>query len=994
VSDKPRVLIEDWLPIAQIGAESQRERGASSALPPLYFLHVWWARRPLAVSRAAILSSLLPAWSEDWPKDLRKMFPTRDAYHEWFLKLLGIFGDPAAARRLLLAARDQGVPIPNPYGYPRVFTNNPTPEQIETVQALLRDTWGTVDPGVMDCFAGGGSIPFESLRYGFTTYANELNPVATVILKATLDYPARFGAKLPPLIAKYGKFFAAEVRTRLRPYFTDHGYIPDLVGACYLWARTVACPYTGKPIPLSPNWWLVKGAKPVAIEPIFSPKASEARFRIVEGREACRKVNPEKGSVRRGDGISPWAHDQVVSNEYIKTEASSGRMGEQLISVGLKKGGGFNFRAPSESDLNAVLRARDELKSRLPSWRAAGLLPSEPLPMDTEAWTHGNTPAQFDATTFSDLFSPRQLLALGTAVDVLNRLAPQLQADEGADLAVAVQTYLGFAIDKAADYNSRMVRWHNGRSVIVNTFDRHDFSFKWSHAEFDAAHNLFPWAVEQVVDALEGIVSLVDEGTQRRFARAIGTPAIERLTVSHATASSLSYVKDRSIGALVVDPPYYDNVNYAECSDYFYVWLKRTIGQHYNDLFADEYTNKDDEAVANPARFGEMGAKKKKLAEQDYERKMEACFREMHRILKDGGVLTVMFTHKKVEAWDTLGASLINAGFAVHSSWPVHTESEHSLHQAKKNAAASTILLTCRKRTNGSGPVWWDDIKGRVRQTAREQAGQYEKLGIRGVDLYIATFGPVLSVISERWPVLTSEVDPKTNKPKTLRPEAALEIAREEVVSLRKKGLLLGREVRFDPVTDWYLLAWDAFRAEQFPGDEARKLCLALDVDLEDTVVKSKRLVTKKGKNVTLQQPKGRRKLGMVDPDVEVFDCMLDAAHTAMLIFDEDGARNCERWLRQRGLDRDQRLKAVFQAMANAIPVTKKTGEYIRPEITLLDRMNDALGLGIAFPAEPEPDLRAIQVDLFKHSRVGQEEAEHIEGEDDEDVDEEDADDA
>jgi adenine-specific DNA methylase len=366
---------------------------------------------------------------------------------------------------------------------------------------------------------------------------------------------------------------------------------------------------------------------------------------------------------------------------------------------------------------------------------------------------------------------------------------------------------------------------------------------------------------------------------------------------------------------------------------------------------------------------------------------MEACFREMHRILKRDGVLTVMFTHKKVEAWDTLGAALIGAGFRVHSSWPVHTEFEHSLHQARKSAAASTVLLSARKRVDDGDAVWWEDIKSRVRETARERATEYEQLGIRGADLYIATFGPVLSVISERWPVLTSEVDPKTNRPKPLRPELALEIAREEVIGLRKRGLLLGREVRFDPTTDWYLMAWDAFRAEEFPADEARKLAIALGLDLEETVVRAKHLVAKKGQTVVLQQPKARRRRGMVDPDLEVFDTVLDAAHTAMLIFDEDGAHACERWLRQRGLDRDAPLRACFQAMANAIPITKSKGTYIRPEMALLDRMNDALGLEITFQVETVPDLSAFQRSLFGRTDADQD-GEDVEDEEAEDEDE------
>jgi len=337
--------------------------------------------------------------------------------------------------------------------------------------------------------------------------------------------------------------------------------------------------------------------------------------------------------------------------------------------------------------------------------------------------------------------------------------------------------------------------------------------------------------------------------------------------------------------SITVDPPYYDNVNYSELSDFFYVWHKRVLPLSYPDsLSSGSLTPKDEEAVANPARFA-PSPKRKELARQDYERKMLACFKEMNRVLHFDGVLTVMFTHKQVQAWDTLGTSLMRAGFRIDASWPVHTESEASLHQAKKNAAASTILLVCRKREASSESAWWDDLKGQVKETARETAHRFEKEGIRGVDLYISTFGPVLSIISERWPVLTSNTDPKTGDPIPLQPSEALDLARHEVINLRKQGLLLGRSVEFDPVTDWYLMAWDSFRAQAFPADEARKLALALGLDLEAHIIRDKRLVTKKNKNVTIALPTARRKKGMVDPEAESFTHLIDALHTAMMVY-------------------------------------------------------------------------------------------------------------
>ena len=286
-------------------------------------------------------------------------------------------------------------------------------------------------------------------------------------------------------------------------------------------------------------------------------------------------------------------------------------------------------------------------------------------------------------------------------------------------------------MDKAAIYNNRHCRFDTGRG-IRSIFDRHDFAFLWSHAEFDAAANLLPWAVEQVADAVHEIAALAKPPQLGLSGEAINGTRWS-ISIMQGSAARLDDLPDNSIANITVDPPYYNNVDYAELSDFFYVWLKRSLGDLLPAFFTDPLTNKDNEAVANPARFHDgrrSMQQKKRLAEQDYERKMAAAFREMHRVLLDDGVLTVMFTHKKVEAWDTLASALIGAGFTIHASWPVHTESEHSLHQAKKNAAASTILLVCRKRddTNPSihaEPVWWDDIKDRVRRTARAKAEEY-----------------------------------------------------------------------------------------------------------------------------------------------------------------------------------------------------------------------------------------------------------------------------
>lgn len=957
MGNRPKVLIEDWLPIETVGAESMRERGAASALPPLNFLHVWWARRPLLTSRASILASLLPSWDENWPESLKTRWPSADAYNEWFLKACGIFGDPVAGRKRIDLAKDAGIRLKgSPYTHDRAFKVSPSKELRSDLEDLMDYVWGTSSPTVMDPMAGGGSIPFEALRYGFPVIANELNPVASVILRATLDFPFRFGDKVRPHLKRYGKELSRTVGDRLLPFYPEEE--SGSVHA-YLWARTVTCPYTGKPIPLSPNWWLEKKAKRVAVQPVFDPASEQATFRILEGKKALTGFDPDDGTVSRGKGISPWAQNQPVDGDHIKAEAQAGRMGQQLFAVAIKKARGFAFRPPRPEDEAAFRRAGEELERRRPEWDRKGLIPTEPYP----EVSNDPRPRHYGMPQWKDMFSPRQLLALCTYLDALTEMKPRIVEELGEDLGKAVITYLAIPLDKAADYNSRLCKWDGTRTKITNTFDRHDFSFKWSYGEFDAARNLFPWVHDQVLDAYKGLAKLASGSANPLFGN--GDTEQEPVRVLKGSAADLSALADGSVDHVNVDPPYEANVMYAECSDFFYVWMKRSLGDLYPEFFTEELTNKDEEAVANEARFAGLGRKKKQLALRDYERKMASAFREMGRVLRDDGVMTVMFTHKQVDAWDTLATSLIGAGFTIHSSWPVHTESEHSLHQAKKNAARSTILLTCRKREQSQEAVWWDDLKGRVRRVARESAERFEKEGIRGVDLYIATFGPTLSILSENWPVLTSEVDERSGEPKPLRPEVALDLAREEVVNLRRQGLLLGRTIQFDPVTDWMVMAWDAFQAERFPADEARKLALALGLDLDRQIIREKRLVATKGSDVILQQPRARRRGRNVDPDATSFDAWIDAAHTAMLIYKEDGSAACGQFLRDRRFLNEATFRHLIQALVNAIPRTKQKGRFVRPEAEVLEGMRLAFFDDVEAPPE-DALLREVQGDLLE----------------------------
>jgi hypothetical protein len=324
---------------------------------------------------------------------------------------------------------------------------------------------------------------------------------------------------------------------------------------------------------------------------------------------------------------------------------------------------------------------------------------------------------------------------------------------------------------------------------------------------------------------------------------------------------------------------------------------------------------------------------------------MTAIFDECHRVLRDEGVLTVMFTHKRAEAWDTLGMALMEAGFTIETSWPVKTESEQSLHIAKKSSAQSTIMLVCRKRAESSQTTFFEDVEAEVRDDARDALQRFSDFGISGVDLLLSTYGPALSVISSRWPVFSSEADELTGKSRLLRPEEALDAARSEVVRLQRQRLI-GRAAQLDAYTDFVLLAWEVFGAREFPFDEARRLALAVGGLDVDELVRA-RIVEKKSGSVVLLEPAKRVRrsadheagLPGVYLDATTLPTVIDAVHTAMHLAAEDGPAAAKAWIDRAGLTSDANFTNALQGLVNAMPRTKVKGEWAVNEAEALDQV-------------------------------------------------------
>ncbi|KJE19505.1 adenine-specific DNA methylase containing a Zn-ribbon [Frankia torreyi] len=962
----PHVLAEDWLPVAELGVESRRERAAASALPPLSFLHVWWARRPLVASAAVVLAGLLPAWSKDLAEAFPDTKPLADehTYRQWLLHMVGIWGDPIAARKAYDEAVANKRRIPNPYTYKQAFRNHPDRENLNLLAAVLSHTWGEA-PLVADLTAGGGSIPFAAARLGMRTFANDLNGVAACLLRAGVQFPAQFGLGILPDLQQWGGKLVGRVQDRISRYFPSGR---DGQVLTYIWAQAVACPRTGKTVPLVPDWSLrTDKGKEIAVRLVThraGQELDEPEFEVVEG--AAIDFDPRRGTVRRGDGLSPW-DGQVIDESYIKDEAQAGRMTQVLYAVAVRPSNGKrSFRIPTEADLHGFRDAESALNDVATRWALNDVIPVEEL---AEKGDRGRTsrPRLFGITTFAQMFSSRQLLVHGIFVEEFRVLAAEVHAAMPADRAQSVLTLLGVMQGKALDYNAKSAAWHQSRQTIAHVFTRHDFSFKWSFAEFEGTA-LYKWALDQLLDSFGGLARLLhNTGVDL----ATGAARHRDVSVTQGNAADVRPLADGSVAHLCMDPPYYDNVMYAELSDFFYVWEKRTIGRISPDLFPTDTADAENEAVANASRFVHMGRRMRELADADYEAKMTAIFAEAHRVLRDDGVLTVMFTHKRAEAWDTLGMGLLQAGFTIETSWPINTEAEHSLHQSGVNSAASTIMLVCRKRaapTPGRRRTYWEDIEAEVRQTARDAVTRFRADGIDGVDLLLSAYGPTLGVVSRHWPVYSSTAD-ENGRARLLRPEDALTVARAEIVRVQR-ARLVGRPVEFDALTDFTVAYWDMFKGPLTTFDDARRLALAVGgLDLDE--LQRAKILEKKAGMVTLQPPGKRLRTRGADPDLpgvrvdaESFLSLVDAVHTACHIAEEDGLGRAKMFLERTGLIRDSRFTAVVQALVNTVPRTKVKDDFVLSLAKSLDRLVAFCMHDVLLPEE-EHTTPKEQGDLF-----------------------------
>lgn len=902
--ERPNLKIQSRLPVRTIGIENQRERKNFSDLPPQNYIHTWFARRPTPASRLAVLASVLPDTISD----------------DQLLKWMGINPNNQNVSTTVAdhvrekhRTEDQrSGRVYEHYGYRKIYKNLPSETEMENLHQKIKETWNGELPTVLDATAGGGSIPLESSRYGLPTIANELNPVASVILKAVLEHH-RINGNLSDDIQRWGDEINDRAKNELEEYFpSEQGKTPTE----YIWANTVICPDCGLEIPLTPNWWLVNnsGKSGVAARPNVLEDDNRVEFDIVDIPEDVNKeeFNPSNSTVSYGKAECLRCN-VTVDKEELQRQAQREGLGQQLYAIHFKHNSKSSqkngFRAPTSQDIEAAERAREKVQS---DPELATLL-STRIPDGKET----DRTNRYGINEWRDMFSLRQLLTHYTYWEKFEEVKTEIREEYDQDSAEVILTFLTFAADKGLNYNSRSSGWNPHFESIQNTFDRHDFAFMWSFAEsnFWAPGSGYDWCLDSIVEVYNELVDL--SGYE-----------YSDVSILQGDAADLP-LDDKEIESIVLDPPYYDNIMYAELSDFFYVWMKKYLDDVFPEFFSSELTEKEDEAVANTSKFDDIagdGNSSRELAKNDYESKMTDIFGELHRVLEDDGIFSLMFTHKKTEAWDTLTSALIEAGFVVTSSHPISTEFPYSFHQAGKNSAESTILLASEKRSiEDDTPTLWSEIQRDTRKVARDHAEMLDggEVDFAKVDIILASFGPTLEVFTRQYPVVDDEGNEVT-------PQTALDEARASVRDYFIDKYLNSGVRDVDPKTEWYILAWLIFEVERFPYDEGRRLAIGIGEEL-DNLKRTHRMWRKKSGDVLLRPHQDRvqdinkdsdNRSGRkpVNPDSLSFATALDKVHALIHIYDVKGATGAWNWMNDRNCGSDPSFKSTLEALLRVLP--------------------------------------------------------------------------
>jgi len=722
-------LAEVDFPIAVVSKHSAREKSIRHGHPST--LHLWWARRPLAACRAMLLGLLLPD-----PGDPHCPAEFKTKARALLARTQGhIDADDVGLRKALLGF----------IGDFAAWEMSSNPEYLEIGRGLVKAAHPEETPLVVDPFAGGGSIPLEALRLGCEAFASDLNPVACLILKVMLEDIPRHGPELAKELRRVGGEIKKKAEKELAEFYPKD---PDgATPIAYLWARTVRCesPGCGAEIPLARSFWLCKKAnrKRALRYSVVRPKGQPPRveFEIFEP-ESEKEVPP--GTVSRAKASCP-ACGMVLPPNRVRAQLREQRGGADVIfdAKGNRTGGarmlavvtlhpavpGRNYRVPTDRDYQAIWKAQKRLKTILGEWERGGQkelcpIPNEPLPPhNTNCFRVPN----YGVRHWGELFNARQLMT--------NReIARTIDGCSGKK-ANGMREVLALCLDKSIDLGNAFARWKLDAECPVNLFARQAISMVWDFAEavlIESSSGSFDSSVDRTAHTIAQCYFKSTSSAQIQIADARRSP-----------------LPDLSCQVWFTDPPYYDAIGYAELSDFFFVWLRRSLSghAHLRDPFDHEndLTPKRQEAVQDEKYESEDGTPKTR---EFFEQSMARAFEEGRRVLSEDGVGSVVFAHKTTEGWEALLSGMIQGGLVITGSWPIATEMGSRLRARDSAALATSVHLVCRPRPDDAPVGDWGDVLRELPKRVGDWMERLQGEGIRGADLVFACIGPALEIYS------------------------------------------------------------------------------------------------------------------------------------------------------------------------------------------------------------------------------------------------------
>jgi putative DNA methylase len=773
-------LIEVALPLEAINKAAAREKSIRHGHPST--LHLWWARRPLAAARAVIFAQMV-----DDPSSLPDLFPTEKKQQKERERLFKIMEDlvqweNTTNEEILNRAREEIW-----QSWRRACADNadhPRADELFDRHKL---------PAFHDPFAGGGALPLEAQRLGLEAYASDLNPVAVLINKAMIEIPPRFAGRPPvnsearrekTLIARewkgaqglaedvryYGKWMRDEAENRIGHLYPkievtaemaqDRPDLKPYVGQqltviAWLWARTVKSPnpaFANVDVPLASTFMLsTKAGKEAYVEPVIEDGGYRFTVKVGKPKNAERAKSGTKLS--RGANFECLMSGTPISGDYIKAEGKAGRMGARLMAIVAEGERGRVYLAPTPEHETAARKAKPEWRPEVTISGSTQYLGVKPYGMDR----------------FDQLFTDRQLVALTTFSDLVGEAMQQVRRDAlAADLpddatplrdggtgaaayAEAVGVYLAFALSKQADLGNSLCGWEPIAQCPRHVFGRQAIPMLWDYAEGNPlGESSGAWVV-----FVDGITKAFSKSFQCVASRASG-----RATQADAGTQDIS--RDKLVST---DPPYYDNVPYADLSDFFYVWLRQSLRSEFPDLFATLAVPKAEELVAFAYRH-----EGKARAEAFF---LDGMTQAMHRLAEHAHPafpVTIYYAFKQSESdvgegtastgWETFLDAVIRAGFATSGTWPVRTENESRMRGQTSNALASSIVLVCRKRAPNAPTATRREFVAALKAELPTALRRLQEGNIAPVDLAQAAIGPGMAVYTRYAKVLDAEGKP------------------------------------------------------------------------------------------------------------------------------------------------------------------------------------------------------------------------------------------